>query len=679
MRGKVQSAAATLGYKGVPDAAVSTVPVVGASNYAGENLAEGFSSNDQKKEAAAVGDSFMFGGILGGLAGLFGGGAGIGALVGTFSAPALLSAGKAIGYVGMRALGGALSAGDDIWDFTVGGINKLLGRDEAVQEAFDTDFGDKYRQHIDEKFQGTAYQDDGFIKKVGDYAEVIGNAIPMAAAASVGTIFGGGAPLALSALVAGLRTAGKSTKRASEETGELGLNEFKYGALAGATEAATNLATGYVLRDKLSSALVPSQSKKRQAFNDEIGADGNNLIKAATNMGVLPEPGFMSGSMPFAKLASRIAAEALIPAIINTTSEALEGGVTAWLDPYFRRWTIDENAQNASIEDITKAALTDAGAAYLLGWIGFSESDVSFYNNDPKAYREQLTQEGDEAKDKADEIIAEAEKAAEMTGDYKATKAIADEVEKLKHSLEATGGKVETDEQKMLLGEVQKHAAARKIVPLIEDSAVSILQYPEAYVEKIKHLDIKDDNGKPLDITVEEITDGIDYEGTEEEFFSSVQKALTKNKTLAMIASADMADKVVKPDAEKIAWMQYGSGASDAQVAEMESALGGATTYSSAKQAAKQYASTPEGQAKVAAAKNIEKKAKSVPPNNIPVPTVIGTAIADGVYRYGGANGIAIIKENGVYHIYDYARGLISKPLTAMQVNAALARGRNQK
>jgi hypothetical protein len=231
----------------------------------------------------------------------------------------------------------------------------------------------------------------------------------------------------------------------------------------------------------------------------------------------------------------------------------------------------------------------------------------------------------------------------------------------------------------MLLGEVQKHAAARKIVPLIEDSAVSILQYPEAYVEKIKHLDVKDDNGKPLEVTVDELTEGINYEGTEEAFFASVQKALSKNKTLAMLASADMADKVVKPDVEKLAWMQYGSGASEAQAAEMSAVLGGATTYSSAKQAAKQYASTPEGQAKVASARNIEKKAKSVPPNNAPIPTVIGTALADGVYRYGGANGIAIVKENGVYYVYDYARGLISKPLTAMQVNAALARGRNQK
>ena len=226
----------------------------------------------------------------------------------------------------------------------------------------------------------------------------------------------------------------------------------------------------------------------------------------------------------------------------------------------------------------------------------------------------------------------------------------------------------------------QPKEVVAQLKPAVEDSAASILAYPEAVAEKYSQLGLVDEDGKPIEVSAEALTEGVDLSGSDEEQIASLEKALASNDTLAAVVSADVAARVARPNKAAEQWSQYINGASEKQIGALANTLGAEVQdYASMQRGARNFASTPRGQEQLRAMHDVERKAKNAPPNDQTPPTVIGTALADGVYRFGGDDGIAIIKEGGTIRLYDYARGLISKPLTTMQVNAALARGRNQQ
>ena len=97
-----------------------------------------------------------------------------------------------------------------------------------------------------------------------------------------------------------------------------------------------------------------------------------------------------------------------------------------------------------------------------------------------------------------------------------------------------------------------------------------------------------------------------------------------------------------------------------------------ATAYEDFAAVAQQYAATPDGSAAVKTAKAARRAAEKAAPNEKAIPRVIGTALADGTYRYGGENGIAVLKEGDTVRIYDYETRSISRPLSVKEASAAL-------
>ena len=139
-----------------------------------------------------------------------------------------------IGYALEKIGLGFLSGIEGIWDYTAGGLAKLFGADDWAEQQFANDWVNY--NHADEWYNPS----DGW-KVVGDVAGGIGTSLPAiagVAAAGAITVASGGtlSPVAaglISASVAGLGAAGRATKEAYDQTGELGGKEFGYGALVG--------------------------------------------------------------------------------------------------------------------------------------------------------------------------------------------------------------------------------------------------------------------------------------------------------------------------------------------------------------------------------------------------------------------------------------------------------------
>lgn len=566
-------------------------------------------------------------------------------------------------YLSDRFIAGMVDMGDNVWDYTIGGIYTLLGKDDKAREMFENDPSAPFRNDAE-----LLYEERGGVplamEKVGNFAETLGASFPsitagvasMVAAPYIGGSAAGVGIMSslFSSALSGLNVAGRSTKAAYEETGELGKDEYAYGALRGAGEAVANLATNYLVRGKLADHIDKSWAKASEEFMKWGAMRPISAIKdtVVTTIG-----------------------QVVAPFVINAGSEALESGVDTWLTPYFKRWTYDKTAQNATKGEIVWAAVADAFTSLIL--YGFARK-VFVDDVDVRRVRE-YTDSGKKTEEEGQvqEIIDEAKS---VEGDYPAEQEVQKEVEELSESLAKTGGKVETDEQYEMIGKLKEHTAAAKTIPAIEESALSVIEQAEIVAEKYNQLGLRDESGKPIEITADGLTDGVVFDGTEEEILKSVRKALRSNKMLATVAAANAASGVSKAGEEVGAWERYSSGATEGQMSELSAMLGAdSRDYRAMKRGAKNFATTEQGKIRLREYSTLQSKAKSAPPNDKPAPTVIGTSLPDGVYRYGGENGICIIKENGVIHLYDYARGLVSKPLNTQQVNAALARGRNQQ
>ena len=653
-----------------------------AAKAFGEALTPMMEDAEDRLENPRKGIAGIWDRVVGGaetLAGAAAAGAGIyGALGGLAVGPGVAHATNAlargIGYIGTRLLSGFIDSADNIWDYTMGGIYTLLGREEKAKELFDNSPADAIRKEGD-----TLYKDGeipNFMKRAGNFAETVGASLPSIGTAFLSTVaapymgataFGSAAlGTMLSSSMIGLGTAGRSTRTAYKQTGELGGKEFAYGALKGGADAAANFATNHFVRGKLADKIEKSWIKASEEF---VSYSVITPMRALTNVMVTA-------------MGQRAA-----PALVNIFSEGLEGGLEAWLDPFFKRWTYDESAENATKGEIAWAAITAGFTSIVVShignkYVGMSDIDVrrardydpieSTFGSGTKEAEDPIDDE------KASDIMNEAAKTEE--GEYPITQKVREEHTKLSASLKKTGGKVATDEQRRALAELRKNTAAARVIPIIETSALNVVERAEMFAEKYNQLGMKGPDGEPIEITADDLVEGIDFEGTEEEVLASLQKALANNEKLAVVASSQVANGIASLQQEQDLLSTYAGGASAEQRGELSGILGAdLENYTDAKKGARRFAETAQGKDLLRTAQDIEQKAKSVPPNDNPPPTVIGTALPDGVYRYGGDDGICIIKENGVIRVYDYARGLISKPLTTMQVNAALARARNQK
>lgn len=134
---------------------------------------------------------------------------------------------------------GFLSGIEGIWDYAAGGLAKLFGADDWAEQQIANDWVNY--NHAEEWFNPS----EGW-QFIGDVAGGIGTSLPAIAGVAAGgaiTVASGGtlSPVAATLVagsISGLGAAGRATKEAYDQTGELTGKEFGYGALSGFTEGA---------------------------------------------------------------------------------------------------------------------------------------------------------------------------------------------------------------------------------------------------------------------------------------------------------------------------------------------------------------------------------------------------------------------------------------------------------
>ena len=223
---------------------------------------------------------------------------------------------------------------------------------------------------------------------------------------------------------------------------------------------------------------------------------------------------------------------------------------------------------------------------------------------------------------------------------------------------------------------------------------MGLVSNPEAAIAKYSQLGITDENGNA--ITAEKLTEGIETDASGRATILSLRKAISQNRVLGTLAIAEATGRLMVDHETYLSnattggylggraqYQDFVERASTEQKAALASLIGvsslDAVDYDTFVSRMSAYASTAEGSERIRSARASKQAAERVAANKKALPWVVSPDMKDGVYRFGGEDGIAIIKEGGTIRLYDYARGLISKPLTTMQVNAALARGRNQQ
>lgn len=302
-------------------------------------------------------------------------------------------------YTGGSLAAGALGAIDNIWDYTAGGIYSLMGKEDKAKALFEDDKAANFRSNV-EKIYGDEGAND-IMKGVGNVAERIGATIPYMSASILTTAFaptagtsalilkGIGKALAYTGL--GLQEAGRSTKEAYNETGELTGKEYAYGAAKGAVKSALEVGTDTLIRDKLSTKIT---GEKAPEFKQKISDLYNSVADSGKIFGV-----DISGE---AKKTIGTWIKARIPGVL---SESIEGGMEAWLEPYLKRATYDKDAENATAGEIV-------GAAALEGFLAVATGNVEIPDANAKKAVEEALEESAVAVATYPEAVVEKYRAA---------------------------------------------------------------------------------------------------------------------------------------------------------------------------------------------------------------------------------------------------------------------------
>lgn len=575
-------------------------------------------------------------------------------------------------YLNEKMALGFLSSVEGIWDYTAGGIAKLFGADQWAERQFVNDWVNY--NHADEWFDpGKGWQ------IAGDVAGGIGTSLPAIAAAGGAAALtlatgGAAAPAAvkiLSAsvapLVAGLGAAGNATKSAYQKTGELGLKEFGYGALSGATEAAI------------------------EGLTAGIGTGTGRIVSSLSKRAAGETVSTLGKSGAFALLKTLGA---------DFASEAIEEGLAEAVDPLYQRWTkVDPNAQNASAKEIGYAALVgglsgivmSGGAAAVNTTANLFSGDSSIKSGTSGAILDTARQ------------ISEYESAND-TG-YKSFQTIRDAYSQLSASLAGTGGQVSTVKQKMLLGSLKQAETAAFVEPFIERSAMSLLTSSESAAERFSALGMTDANGKPLTFTAEQIRSGVDADlitklstgkltDTERRTLTKqVRKAIGTNSVLTTLAVMDATGRI-SMDTEKFAQAalsgrqiataadlnRFIETASPAQIENLSKKLKidnwAALTPDVFQSRVAEFNATEEGQAYRAQMEFVKQAQTIADSESKKLPRLFrSNTVAQGLTHYASADGrvnMALLREGDRYHLYDYETGNPSRDLTLAEVNSAI-------
>ena len=553
-----------------------------------------------------------------------------------------------IGYSFEKIGLGFLSGIEGIWDYAAGGLAKLFGADDWAEQQIANDWVNY--NHADEWFNpSTEWQ------FVGDVAGGIGTSLPAiagVAAAGAATVASGGtlSPVAatlIAGAVAGLGAGGRATKEAYDFTGELGAKEFGYGALSGFTEGAI---------EGVSTALGAG-----------IGAVTKNIAK--------------SFGKEVAKSATR---QTLIKGIVTGfAGEAFEEGVQAIIEPFYKRMTYDPNAKNATAQEVAYAALVGGLSGAIMGG-----GDVAVRNIRGTTRGNTLVNEG-----KAGDVITTAERISsyqtENQTDYETFQVVQNTLDELKTSLQKTGGEVRTVRQKMLLGVLEQANTSAAFEPIVTASAENIYNNAETVAARLNELGYRDQNGKPIQVTAEQIREGIDTTDAKK-FRKTMSRALKTNSVLRTLAVADTVGQISMDTARfrdaTLAGQQLSTQAdlnrfveqaTDAERQAVADRLGienwETLTNEQFHDKITEFVANG-GVQEYQQERSYVKEAQAIAPESARkhLPRMVNLR-NDGTYRYTqGGTDIAITKRGDSYYVYDYENGLMSKALTRTETNRVL-------
>ena len=553
-----------------------------------------------------------------------------------------------IGYSLEKTGLGFLSGIEGIWDYAAGGLAKLFGADDWAEQQIANDWVNY--NHADEWFNPS----EGW-QFVGDVAGGIGTSLPAiagVAAAGAITYFSGGTltPVAASLIagsIAGLGAAGRATKEAYDQTGELGGKEFGYGALVGVTEGAI------------------------EGVSSAIGAGTGAVVKSISK----------SFGKEVAKSATR---NTLLKGVVKGfAGEAFEEGVQAILEPVYKRMTYDPNAKNATFQEVAYAALVGGLSGAIMGG-----GDVAVRNIRGTTRGNTLVNEG-----KAGDVITTAEQISsyqtENQTDYETFQVVQNTLDELKTSLQKTGGEVRTVRQKMLLGVLEQANTSAAFEPIVTASAENIYNNAETVAARLNELGYQDQDGKPIQITAEQIREGIDTTDAKS-FRKTMSRALKTNSALRTLAVADTVGQISMDTARfrdaTLAGQQLSTQAdlnrfveqaTDAERQAVADRLGienwETLTNEQFHDKITEFVANG-GVQEYQQERGYVREAQAIVPESARkhLPRMVNLR-NDGTYRYTqGGTDIAITKRGDSYYVYDYESGLMSKALTRSETNRVL-------
>jgi hypothetical protein len=545
-----------------------------------------------------------------------------------------------VGYAAEKAAVGFVQGLEGIVDYTAGGLAKLFGADNWAEEQFKNDwFGDWY-SHPDEWYNPSG----SFAKGVGDVAGGIGSSLPGlaagAAAAGITVATGGTAAIPIagiaSAATAGLAAAGTSTKEAYKETGNLTGKEFAYGAISGGIEGAVEGVT--------------------TALTMGTGAIAKNIGKA------------------FAKeTAGTVAKKGILKSLAGSfAGEAFEEGLAEWLDPYVARATYNEDAENASAQEIAYSAFIGGLAGLFMTGADISVNAANSFQKGTNLVNRGL----------AGEVMALSDELSSFedengTGN-EAFEILSDTYKKLRDSLAATDGRVMTITQKKLLGDLQRQNTAAVFQPLMVRSAANIVQNADAVAERLNAYGYTDAKGKPITFTADQIREGIDASDRR-----SFEKALKTNNVLRGLAAMDVAGRMTMDTrkfadavlagedlASKADLNRFAENATAEEIEAVSAALGiddwNTLTYDSFREKVGEFVNSGR-------MREFSKGAPETSGAAMPMPEAI--ALEDGhTGEYtDGTRQFAISREGENYTVYDRSENKRTKGISRDELNKLLA------
>lgn len=553
-----------------------------------------------------------------------------------------------IGYSLEKISLGFLSGIEGIWDYAAGGLAKLFGADDWAEHQIANDWVNY--NHADEWFNPS----EGW-QFVGDVAGGIGTSVPAIAGVAAGAAiayFSGGTltPVAASLIagsIAGLGAAGRATKEAYDQTGELTGKEFGYGVFVGVTEGAI------------------------EGVSSAIGAGTGAVVKSISK----------SFGKEVAKSATR---NTLLKGVVKGfAGEAFEEGVQAILEPVYKRMTYDPNAKNATFQEVAYAALVGGLSGAIMGG-----GDVAVRNIRGTTRGNTLVNEG-----KAGDVITTAEQISsyqtENQTDYETFQVVQNTLDELKTSLQKTGGEVRTVRQKMLLGVLEQANISAAFEPIVTASAENIYNNAETVAARLNELGYQDQDGKPIQITAEQIREGIDTTDAKS-FRKTMSRALKTNSALRTLAVADTVGQISMDTARfrdaTLAGQQLSTQAdlnrfveqaTDAERQAVADRLGienwETLTNEQFHDKITEFVANG-GVQEYQQERGYIRDAQAIVPESARkhLPRMVNLR-NDGTYRYTqGGTDIAITKRGDSYYVYDYESGLMSKALTRSETNRVL-------